>query len=192
MEEKITSETFKSNSLRMTAIYWVSNRLEEHFRTILQVMSFRSHQKLTQRGTYLLKSHFPPIPSILEHFFPTYRWKSVLSASLCELPCASHNNWIMGVTLLPGKVGSWEELWMRSCRWLCSSSRVLGFSWNWCHPAVKTVAMESLGSQIITFLLRTSSIVITFQILIDGHHCHSIFHLGSCEGSIRSKSSKVS
>lgn len=60
MEEKITSETFESNSLRITAICWVSNRYEEHFRAILQVMSFRSHQKLTQRGTCLLKLHFPP------------------------------------------------------------------------------------------------------------------------------------
>lgn len=187
MEEKITSEIFESNSLRITAICWVSNRYEEHFRTILQVMSFRSHQTLTQRGTCLLKLHFPPkwTSLNLRVLFLTYRWKSVLSASLCELPRASYNtkSWVwLGSQ---GGSGVGKNCGLGSCRWLSSSSRILGFSWNWCCPVVKTVAMESVGSQITTSFLQTSSIVIPFQTLIDGHHCHSIFHLGTSEASIR-------
>lgn len=161
MEEKITSETFESNSLRITAICWVSNRREELFRTILQVMSLRWHQKLTQRGTYWNRTfsqngHI----STLEHFFfPLNRWKSVLSASLCELPHVSHNtkSWVWLCS--QGGSGVGKNYGSGSCRWFCSSSRVIGFSWNWCCPVVKTVAMESVGSQMTTSLLRTWSIV---------------------------------
>lgn len=189
MEEKITSETFESNSLRITAIYWVSNRCEVHFRTSLKAMSFSSHQKVNSERNILIKSCFPPKWTALNLravFFLTHRWKSVLSVSLCELPCASHNtvSWVWLCSLEESGVG--KDCGSMPCRWLCSSGSVLGFSWKWCCPVVKTVAVESVGSQLITSFLLTSSIILSFQPLVDGPHCHYIFHLWTSEGSRRS------
>lgn len=89
MEEKITSETFKSNSLRITAIYWVSNRHEVHFRTILQVMSSCSHQW----GTFLLRSpsSFSGYLSILDQFSFWLRDENQYCV-IVWTPCASHNS----------------------------------------------------------------------------------------------------